>query len=313
MNDKYGKPYKNSKYSYLKYLFESFVAMNPRLYSLWLLYCNMWPRILVFIAELYISNQTGLFAISCLIIVFPFFSVWMVSLRFIQMYLNEIQNESQNQNNNNNNNKNNNNDQSHKNKIKRSVLDGLFPSWADCGVVGKLCNCINLRNPRVLNVLLWFYLFPPIGCLLVTIFELFWVLNDVYVGLYSFSTGKILLIDKNQTITSIKQFRKVIETLAQTLIQIYMFAAGTDVNDVNLGISLGVSLFNLIYNCNKLRKEAKFQEMSFASYVISVLQLGKCFFCFFFFQSATILRRIYNLYVSIPSIWMIKLVELYLC
>ena len=43
----------------------------------------------------------------------------------------------------------------------------------------------------------------------------------------------------------------------------------------DLYLSLAVSIFNLVYNLYKLRSEAKFHCMSFATYALSVLQLGE--------------------------------------
>ena len=132
---------------------------------------------------------------------------------------------------------------------------------------------------KFLNTLLIFYLFPPIGCIMISVYEIGWIFYDMYLGLSSFVRGSILIIEKDSQITSVKQFRKIIEvfgeSIPQTLIQLYMFYARIKVDSFDLALSLAVSLFNLGYHFYHLRKEAKFHGMSFASYAISVLQLGE--------------------------------------
>ena len=67
-----------------------------------------------------------------------------------------------------------------------------------------------------INFGLLFYLFPPCGCTIVTIYEVLWVFWDISVGFYSFLTGTILLIDKDEELKSIKNFRKVIEFFGES-------------------------------------------------------------------------------------------------
>ena len=76
----------------LYYLIESLIVVNPRLYSLWLLYRSVFPRALVLVDmvtdvlvayQLFVKDQTALFALSCLFIVFPFYMVWNTSLRYL--------------------------------------------------------------------------------------------------------------------------------------------------------------------------------------------------------------------------------------
>ena len=197
---------------------------------------------MVVATQLYLNNETILFTISCLFISFPFICVWMVSLRFVERYINEKQH-----------------------------------------LYNKHSNYYSKNNSNIIinkfqSLLLMIYLFPPIGCLIVATFELFWVIYDLCIGLSSLIIGKIELIDKNSAIISIKQFRKVIEffgeSLPETILQIYMFIFESRVSTSDLTISLTFSLFSLIYNCFKLRKEAKYHGMTFTSYAISVLQLG---------------------------------------
>ena len=258
-------PYKNNCWSKFKYYLKSIVVMNPRLFSLWLLYKSIWPRLLVILdmytdiiicIQLYKRNQIALFSLSLLFLSFPFIMVWITSLRFIQKYIND---------------KNNTNLKNNKKFLK------------------------------IINIFLIFYLFPPFGGIIVTIYEIFWVFYDVYNGFYSFIKGKILIIDKNQQTSSIKQFRRVIEffgeSIPQTIIQVYIFYALNNnsknkiVNAEDLYLSLVVSIFNLIYNLIKLKQEAKFHCMTLSMYALSVLQLGMFFSVFFNYPCTTFLKK----------------------
>ena len=46
------------------------------------------------------------------------------------------------------------------------------------------------------------------------------------------------------------------------------------VDEADLFLSLGISVFTLVYNLYKLYWRARFHGMSFVEYAISVLQLG---------------------------------------
>ena len=131
-----------------------------------------------------------------------------------------------------------------------------------------------------LNLFLVLYLFPPIGCIIAGISEIVFVFYDFYIGVTSFIKGKIMLIDKDKEISSMKQFRRIIEfageSSPQLLLQLYMFVNLKDIKIVesDLIVSIIVSLINLIYNIYRLHKEAKFHCMTIVTYALSVLQLG---------------------------------------
>ena len=125
------------------------------------------------------------------------------------------------------------------------------------------------------------YLFPPLGCLVVSFGEIGWVFHDIYLGISSFIQGEILIIDKDLQKTKAKQFRKVIEifgeSIPQSMVQLYMFfnLKSIDIDPFDLGISFAISMFNLIYNMYKLTKDAKSHGMAFAEYAVSVFQLSE--------------------------------------
>ena len=238
-------PYKKGNlWSQLKYYGKSIIVTNPRLFSLYLLYKSIWPRALVIVdlwtdiivcLQLYFKNEIELFSLSLLFLSFPFVITWVTSLRFIQKFFGDLANSNS----------------------------------------GGKC------SKKLLNLALIFYLFPPFGCIIITLYEVGWVFYDIYHGLKSFLKNEILIIDKNSEISSIKQFRRVIEffgeSVPQTGIQLYIWSNLENINisQTDLYTSLAVSLFTLIYNMYKLKTEAKFHCMSFATYAISVLQLGE--------------------------------------
>eukprot|EP01083_Nonionella_stella_P018809 52301_1 len=238
-------PYnKKNCLSILFYYIKSSIVRNPRLYSFWLLYCSIWPRLLVILdmytdmivaKDLYESNIENintaesaiLYMLACVFIIFPFMMVWTASLRFVQ----------------------------------KSIKDTAHQTFA-------------------VNTFLILYLFPPVGCLMMTCLEIYWVIHDITRGIYFFIGGKILILNKDPQITAIKQFRKVIEffgeSLPQLLLQSYIFINGSDyVNTTSLVLSLFISAFSFAYNLSRLYRESKLHGMSVAEYALSLLQLSE--------------------------------------
>ena len=202
-------PYKEGKiFSRLKYELKSLVVKNPRLFSLYLLYKSVSPRILTIVdmvtdvtiaTQLYSKNSSLLFSLTLLCLSFPFVMVWATSLRFIQKYVNS-RNVNINTNKNTNKNKNSNNNTE---SSDDEIVDA-FKNW-------------------LLNFLLILYLFPPIGMSIVPLCEIGWVFYDIFFGLYSFVKGKMLIIDKNSQYTAIKHFRRIIEFFGESIPQVRQF------------------------------------------------------------------------------------------
>ena len=90
-------PYdRNSLISVVSYHLETFLVVNPRIHSLFLLVKSTAPRLLVCLdvytdflvaLSLYHNNESLLFMISCILIATPFLIVWNSSLRIIQRWL----------------------------------------------------------------------------------------------------------------------------------------------------------------------------------------------------------------------------------
>lgn len=107
-------PYKRNKcWSKFEYYLKTMIVVNPRTYSLYLLYSSVWPRALTMVdvftdiniaIQLYIASYEAnasieqrkqaimLFMLSCMFISFPFIMVWAVSLRFIQKMIHNYNN-----------------------------------------------------------------------------------------------------------------------------------------------------------------------------------------------------------------------------
>ena len=112
-------------FSKFKYMIKSVIVRNPRLFSLFLLYKSIWPRLLVGVdmytdglvaIQLFKNNNPTLFTLTILFLSFPFIMVWNASLRLIQKDIN------------------------------------------------------SRKYNKFANTLLLLYIFPPIGCLVVTIY-----------------------------------------------------------------------------------------------------------------------------------------------
>lgn len=261
-------PYKSDKCSSLiSYKFKSFLVTNDRLLSLGLLYTSVGPRILSLVdiytdiqvaIDLYNGKYTALFGLSLIFISFSFIMLWSVSLRFIDKIIDKTQQSS---------------------------------------IISNLIN--HSRSSKIIfDILLVLYLFPPFGCLAVTLYEICYLLYDVYIGLTSFIKGEILIIDKNLEKTALKQFRRIVEffgeSIPQLMLNVYMFCFNIKVSPFDLYLSIAVSTLHLVLNLYKLAKEAKYNGLSFAQYSISVLHLGMfksdhsfivcvCSWFFFFF------------------------------
>ena len=245
--------------SKIHYSFKSFFVTHPRLLSLYLLNKSIWPRGLALFdiytdiqvtIDLYQSKSSKernkeyliLFASSILFISFSFIMLWSVSLRFIETFWNK-----------------------HK-------------QWLNNHHDSK-----NNKNGKILkitmNVLLTIYLFPPVGCLLVSLYEIYYILYDIYCGVYSFMKGEILIIDKDSKRKAFKQFRRIVEffgeSIPQLCIQTFLFVSNIDVDEFDLYLSIASSTFHLFYHCYTLNIDAQYHGMTFAEYSINVLHLGE--------------------------------------
>ena len=62
------------------------------------------------------------------------------------------------------------------------------------------------KDKKWITYFVLLYLFPPIGCIIVTIYEIVWVVYDFFKGLLSFCRRTILILDKDATTSSVKSY-----------------------------------------------------------------------------------------------------------
>ena len=192
-------PYRPESYlSTAAYHIKTLFVSNPRLFTIYLLWGSIGPRILIIIdlltdigvaIQLFEFKFTTLFSLSLLFLSFPFMMVWMSSLRFCQRFI-----------------------QTRLKKHNNNVLKILLKNTKNKQLI-KLKNSekANKIAYGLFNICLILYLFPPIGCVLVTLYELLYVCYDCIHGALSFFKGEIMIVNKNAEVESFKQFRKAIE------------------------------------------------------------------------------------------------------
>ena len=245
----------SKKHSSFMFKAKSFVVtMNPRLLSLFLLAKSIWPRLLGLL-DIYTDIQVSislfskksyinivLFTLSVIFMLLPYVIAWSVSLRFFQKYFEQ-----------------------QRKKQASSKNDDENSRNNDAPV-------------KLIENFIVMYLFPPFGCIVIAVYEIYYLLYEIYRGLRSFIRNEILTIDLNPEKNAIKNFRTIVtffgESFPQLLLQSCMFIFDIKVNSADLIISILISIFHLSYNLYNLRKEAKYHGMSFAEYGISVLHLG---------------------------------------
>ena len=239
-------PYKEgSTWSKLRYFFKSFFVTNPRLLSLFLLFKSTWPRALALV-DMFTDIQVTIDLYKAKYVELFCLSVLFMSFSFIMLWSVSLRYV-----------------ESYMNQHKEIIASTKWSKF-------------------LINTLLLLYLFPPFGCLVASFFEIYYIVYDVYLGIYSFIKGEILIVDKDAKKAAFKRFRRIVvffgESIPEVLMQTYMFIYKIDVNSTDLYISICVSVFHLCFHCYKLGREAKYHGMTFAQYSINVLHLGM--FCF---------------------------------
>ena len=263
------KPYKagrNCGASYFFWKVESLLVTHPRLLAIWMLYLSIWPRALVLLdmvtdclvaKQLYENDHAELFTVSCLVISFPFICVWLVSLRFVQKFANNIdifKNYSQTRGGGNSSSSNGDyisvgnssstslSSSSNNNLFGGNSSDGGMSSSTMQPMYFKIISRLCCHSHKMINFFLFLYLFPPIGCFVVSLYEAAWVFYDVYLGLKSFFKGTILIIDKDKQTTAIKQFRKVTEFFGESIPQVVF-------GETDMSVSLKIPfVFEIMYS-----------------------------------------------------------------
>ena len=69
----------------------------------------------------------------------------------------------------------------------------------------KLVNGLS-KDQKWIRPFVLLYLFPPFGCIIVTTYEIVWIVYDVLRGTASFCRGSVAIIDKDTTTESVKSY-----------------------------------------------------------------------------------------------------------
>eukprot|EP01084_Bolivina_argentea_P125032 221561_1 len=270
-------PYKKGCFHKTKFRFKTFLIIHPRIYALYLLFIQTWPRILlvfdmytdlVVAYELYQGEQRVWFMLSSLFFVLPFILVWFASLRFIQLYVQKLYDKLD----------------VHSDKSTNNIIKSKN------NIYSKLKKKSSLIH-TVINIFLMIYMFPLIGSLFMAVAEVMWIISDVFHGFKAFVFGTGLIETENRQIKAMKSYRRTVEVFSesvpQSLLQFYIFirlsimeqttenASYQGVSQNALYLSFGVSMVNLGYNFYRFKKEAQLHGMSWSEYSLSVLQLAE--------------------------------------
>ena len=174
-------PYdKNSITERLWYYYETFFVTNRRLLSLSLLYTSIWPRILA-IVDMYTDIRVTIDLYQKQYISYFSLSLLFISFSFVMVW-----------------------------SVSLRFIE-KYINYKKIKIKSKGYNII-------INIVIILYLFPPIGCLCVTLYEIFYLFYDTYLGLSSFMNGNILVIDKDASKLAFKQFRRIVEFFGMYLL-----------------------------------------------------------------------------------------------
>ena len=289
----------------------------PRAMSLFDIYTDV-----VVAKQLYDARESIFFMFCCLFIAFPFIMVWSASLRFVQRYMDKLENS-----------------ESRsarmqyimKNKPNEDVIkDGKSPTSSNknsknSGSTSSSNN--NTKNKTKFlarwqmdklslfeNIILSLYIFPFFGIIMVSIYEVYWIITDIIIALKCWFRGQLLIIDEESEYKSFKRYRKILEmvgesgmflfcfffaflfffcleetcvvlklsrkmyfkyTVPQSILSLIMFIFAVPVDPFDLALSLTSSVINLSYNAARFWREARFHGMSWNEYSVAMLQLGE--------------------------------------
>ena len=221
---------------------------------------DMYTDIIVALS-LYKAKESIFFMLSCLFISFPFVMVWSASLRFVQRYMDRLENSDSRAN------------ISNIRRKKGGAANEIADDENDKNKASKHGRRKNKYLGRwrmeklslFENIVLSLYIFPPIGIIMVTLYEIYWVLTDIVIALKCFVQGNIMIIDEESEYKSFKRYRKILEmfgeSIPQTFLTLVMFYVGVPVSRTELILSFCSSVINFTYNAIRFWREAKFHGM----------------------------------------------------
>eukprot|EP01083_Nonionella_stella_P013164 37098_1 len=241
MNEALPLPYDNDCSSRIAYYFETFLVVHPRIYALYLLYSATWPRGLVLL-DMYTDIAVAYSLYKNGQSMWFMLSSMFIILPFVLVWTVSL-------------------------RFIQKFINHLYSKYRNRCMEG------------LIDLGLILYIFPPIGCIFVALYEVYLVIYDVFNGIKCFVLGTGLVETQSNEVRAMKQYRRAIEifseSVPQTLLQLHMFFSHVDVNQHDLYMSLGISTINLLINAYEFRKEARIHGMFIAEYALSVLQLAE--------------------------------------
>ena len=185
IHDALPMPYKPKKcFSRTSYYFWTFLVTHPRIYALYFLYSATWPRALVLL-DMYtdVAVAKSLFDNQE--------TLWfMLSSIFV-------------------------------------LLPFVLVWTVSLRFIQKHLNRLYAREPSkwlstLLNIALILYIFPPIGALVVALYEVYWVLSDVVNGVKCFVLGTGFVETQTNEVRAMKQYRRAVEIFSESIPQVWI-------------------------------------------------------------------------------------------
>ena len=153
-------PFKNKLKSKIYYLFQTFLVTNPRLHALFLLYRMTWPRALV-LFDMYTDGAVAISLLNENEAVFFMISCVLFITPFLLVWVASLR------------------------FLQRWVNQRNDKKQHQI----KLNKCLG----KITSICIYLYMFPPIGCFVMFVLEILWVIKDVWNGFVAFWKGDLII------------------------------------------------------------------------------------------------------------------------
>lgn len=176
------KPFKNNWRSKLYYQGETFLVTHARIHALWLLYRATWPRALV-LFDMYTDGAVAVGLYDNDESFFFMLSCVLIFTPFVLVWVASLR---------------------------------FVQEW-----ISQNSDNFSGKKQIVVNFLLFLYVFPPIGCIVIFFFEIIWVLTDILNGLRAFIHGRGIIESNDSKYVALKAYRRTIEIFGERYVIIY--------------------------------------------------------------------------------------------
>ena len=245
-----------------------YVLIYGLLFKRVLLFYDMYTDVVVAL-EFYKSKNIYWFALSCIFIVSPFLLVWMASLRYLDIFLDKMSET---------------NDNGYSKTTSNTVQNNSAST-----VSKNPNNNKKTWKQKIVPVVTCLYLIPFVGMFCIAGVEMYLIIRDAFLALKLTKEGKLLILDANKhgELESLKEYRKCVEILSESIpqivLQIYIFICiqftnnnngDFDIQITSLIQSLVVGIFNLVWNFCQFQETANKNGLHLHEYMVKVLQLS---------------------------------------